>query len=564
MCHHCAMQSPVQRTYSDSVRFTMIAIACIVAALHLFFGRDYINPDGISYLDIADQFRRGVWPAGALLYWSPLYPLLISLFVRSVEHELLLVHLLNGAIFVATLFAFDRFANVVWSAHRSAASPLLPRPIFFFSAYAFFIWGTLSLVAVEIVTPDLLVALIWFIAAERLVIISGPNATRRSYVILGIVLGLGYWAKAVMLPVAALTLVAILLTGRSRSAVRGAGITAALFAVCSLPLIFLVSVDAGRVSFGEAAKINRAWYVEEIPKWIHWQGDPRHGAALSPTLRVSCKPEAYVFTSPFDRATYAPWYAPAYFHRGLKAAFDWRMQWNAVLRNSQELREILTPAAIALLCFIATLFVGKREILPSAFLLAGLGGAVVGMYLGVHIEARFIGPFVAAAAVALLSGVRLPDSPRRATSLVLLLAGGGGLLIALPINDLLAGRLRGSSAEPVVTAVQRLIQPGDKVAVIGDSFEAYWARAADVRIVAEVPRRALGEFGAASSTVQSAVLDAFRSAGVRLVIVDRRARLKVPAHERLLSEDSIIRFDPSLLAPESPGVVPLEHLPECD
>ena len=43
------------------------------------------------------------------------------------------------------------------------------------------------------------------------------------------------------------------------------------------------------------------------------------------------------------------------------------------------------------------------------------------------------------------------------------------------------------------------IQPGDKVASIGRTFDATWAHLAQVKIVAEIPRRDEHEFWAAKT-----------------------------------------------------------------
>src|ERR1035441_7992381 len=45
-----------------------------LGALHAWFGRYSMNPDGISYLDVGDSFFRRDWANAVNAYWSPLYP----------------------------------------------------------------------------------------------------------------------------------------------------------------------------------------------------------------------------------------------------------------------------------------------------------------------------------------------------------------------------------------------------------------------------------------------------------------------------------------------------------
>src|SRR5256885_15719819 len=60
-----------------------IAIACVVSCalvlLNLWDNRDLFDPEGITYLDLADAYRRGDWRAALVRHWSPLYPWLIGL-----------------------------------------------------------------------------------------------------------------------------------------------------------------------------------------------------------------------------------------------------------------------------------------------------------------------------------------------------------------------------------------------------------------------------------------------------------------------------------------------------
>lgn len=68
--------------------------------------------------------------------------------------------------------------------------------------YAFFIWSSFNLIEIWAVTPDMLVAALVYLAAVVIVRIRFGAASRRTFALLGIVLGLGYLAKAAMFPMA--------------------------------------------------------------------------------------------------------------------------------------------------------------------------------------------------------------------------------------------------------------------------------------------------------------------------------------------------------------------------
>jgi hypothetical protein len=61
---------------------------------------------------------------------------------------------------------------------------------------------------------------------------------------------------------------------------------------------------------------------------------------------------------------------------------------------------------------------------------------------------------------------------------------------------------------------------GDAIGMIGYSFGAYFARLAGVRIVAEIPAYAAPAFWQADTATRAGTLDAFRRAGVRMVVAD--------------------------------------------
>jgi hypothetical protein len=65
------------------------------------------------------------------------------------------------------------------------------------------------------------------------------------------------------------------------------------------------------------------------------------------------------------------------------------------------------------------------------------------------------------------------------------------------------------------------VRSGDKVAFIGNSFKASWARLARVKIVAEIPIRQVANFWAADNSIKSQVIKTFVTTGAKVIVVER-------------------------------------------
>src|SRR5437588_11835229 len=66
------------------VRLRMLfwCLAIALGALQVWAHRSEMNPDGISYIEMAEAAARGAWDALAHADWSPRYPVLFSVSFR--------------------------------------------------------------------------------------------------------------------------------------------------------------------------------------------------------------------------------------------------------------------------------------------------------------------------------------------------------------------------------------------------------------------------------------------------------------------------------------------------
>ncbi len=139
-------------------------VALLLAALLVWSGRFFVNPDGISYLDLSDDFRAGRFSSAVNGHWSLAYPFLLSLWLGILSpepaREATVVHVLNGLLFVLSMVAFEWFLREIRLHQRSnetrsqwALDPDTPRGRF--CAWMIFLWCAFVLVTIKVVTPDI-------------------------------------------------------------------------------------------------------------------------------------------------------------------------------------------------------------------------------------------------------------------------------------------------------------------------------------------------------------------------------------------------------------------------
>jgi len=479
--------------------------------LHAWVGRYSMSPDGVSYLDLGESFFRRDWAHAVNAWWSPLYPWLLGLVLGAAKpsprQEFPLVHLVNFGIFVAALFAFRFLLSTLlaFSRERTAdATPTdsegLPEWTLVILAYPIFLWTALEVETPFEVTPDLAVMACVCLAAGMLLRLR-QDATLWKFVLFGLLLGLGYWTKTILFPLTFVILAASYWWKRSRPGWgRGMAIAGLVFLCTSAPLIFMLSHQKDRFTFGDTGKMAYAQFVYPRTFWRNWQGELLgSGTPVHPTRQLLRHPPLFEFDGPVV-GTYPPWTDPSYWNEGVQWHFKWKPQMEVLAgtvaseaRVLLRARPDLAAGMIALALLSGPLWLASlRELWPL------LAISIVGMmaYLPILVVDRYLGGFVLVLFLAMLAAVRLrPDFQRSGASVVLAVS----LTMTLATMDYTVRVLTnhfaipGNGPNPVwqdVVAAEQLLrmgaQPGDKVAVIADGTGAYWARLGKLRIVAEI------------------------------------------------------------------------------
>jgi hypothetical protein len=557
----------LKRLFSKaSLEPALLFASLALGLLHTWLGRYAMNRDGMSYLDVGDSFFRHDWANAVNGYWSPLYPWTVGLVLGAAQPspkwEFPLVHLVNFGIFVVALFAF-RFllhALLAFASERMSdkptadadpnASAALPEWALVILAYAIFLWTTLEVERMFEVTPDLAVLACVCLTAGMLLRLR-RGGTLWQFALFGFILALGYWTKAILFPLGFVTLAAGYLWKRSRPGWgRGMAVAAVVFLCASAPLIFLLSHQKGRFTFGDSGKLNYAWFVSSRTFWRNWQGqrqgeDPASGAAVHPTRQLLRRPPLFEFDGPVV-ATYPPWADPSYWNEGLQGRFKLKPQLEVLASTvPAEARLLLRarPELVAGVIILALLsgqlwLAGLRELWP----LIALSIAGLGIYLPILEHDRHLGGFVLVLFLTLIAAVRLrPDLQEDARKSGAYVAVAVFLVMALGTVDYtlrvlthhlaIAGSGPNSTWQDIIAAkeLRRMgAQPGDKVAVIGDGASAYWARLGKLRIVAEIMdtntdanmdrNQGSKEFWDAPEAVQQNVYNLLAQAHAKLVV----------------------------------------------
>lgn len=481
-----------------------------IAIVRAWFTRYEFEGDSVSYLDIARMIAEGHPSAAISAYWSPGYPVLLSIFLwlfRPTPYwECPLAHFVNVLMVAGALASFELFWTEVRRWHKGYAEDYgaeIPETAFWALGYAGFAIANLNVIPVSRVGPDQLMAAFCYLAGWS--VLRFRRAPRVTHALmLGLVLGLGYYAKAPLFPMAFIFIVCACfgLPPSRRTILLGVTILVVFLLICA-PFIAVLSRAKSRLTFGDAARLSYAFFIDGVQHYEHWQGGPPgFGMPIHPTRKLSGFPEIYEFS---DRTmgSYPPWFDPTYWYQGITPHFNWKLQWKVSSANLLLIFQIIIDSAPELICaaIILVLFAthqGRWIRAVEQFWFIWLPGMVaLLMFALVHIEVRFLGGCLIMLFAGVVCACWLPasDSTRRAIGyigLAVLITAGASLVSRVGEEALGADYAPGRSASHAQIAVFLLnngLKPGDTVAVIGFGSEAYWAHLARLHVVAEIPAR---------------------------------------------------------------------------
>lgn len=512
-------------------------LAVCLAVAEAYVARNTINPDSRSYLDLARAYLRHDWAMTINSYWSPLYAWLLALTLGSIKPSLRweypVAHAMNVVLFLGCLAAFEFFWSGLLDRPESkfapgASKPLSPRTLWILG-YSLFIWMTIGSL-ITVINPDLCVAAItWLIAGIVIRLRAKANDEWPWRIGFGLVLGIGYLAKAVMFPAGIVFVVASVTAWRDWRSWLRTGVSVLVFLCVAAPQILLLSHAKGHLTFSESGKLNYAWFNYDLPI-RNWQGtEPGSGVPLHPTRKLYDSPAVFEFNGPL-RASYPPWQDPSYWEDGMHPKFDVRKVARHTELRIRSLLVMLTyPKYWIMGMILIVLLANPRATaygLASYWYLILPGVALLGMYVLTFVTYRYLPPWLMLLWAAILFGIRMRSQFAESAFYRWV---SDFVAIAL-ISAIVYGAYgqfrhgRDDDATPEYATAEGLqkigLEPGAKVGAIGFDDDAHWAYLARYSIVAEINSNEECAFWAASSSVKSDVLNAFARAGASAIVAN--------------------------------------------
>ncbi len=534
----------------------LAGLRCAIAGRNLAVGSD-----GLAYLDVARAYLRHDWSLAVNGYWGPLYPWLLAVALRilhpSDAYEFATVQAVNFLIFLLCLYAFHKFWYSVadWNRQHKGDGTSLP------DAYPLgwlFLGYTLFLVKVtwfvNAVAPDVLVASVVLLIANQVLEIDRCKRVT-DYVVLGLLLALGFYAKAILFYFGFFTLLAVTIRDFRLRNYRGPIFAGLICTLLISPYVVALSRTLGHFTVGETGRLNYAWFVDgaETGGWP----DGRASFPFFPGPAVVDTPRVFLIPR-LEGATYAPWYDAARFDRHSRAVFNIRGEIRQLLTNLKVLKEELIVTHCALLVSLIILVSGAPRVFfrrfATAWMCAVPAVMIIGMYLLVHLVDRFMIGFLFVLWGITFSCVFVPVNSeslaRRALLAGILVFAAYSLpgivhYLFLPAENQIERDLLIAKA-----IAEHGIRAGDAVALIGDGQTAYWAHWARASVAAEISSLDSPVFWSASFESQWSAVRSMRALGAKAVIWRRDSDRPCPQGWTELPQNSgcIIALNPPDLA----------------
>jgi len=492
--------------------------------------RDFATADAISYLDISYSCLAGNWHALVNGWWSPAFPFLLTLWLKifnpSPFREAVVLHLLSFASLVVALAVFEYFMRTflvfrktVLAGDQNSEQPVSDDWIWIVG-YSLFFWISTFLTPPSLEQPDILVFILYLLAAAvSMQLLLEPQKWSR-YFLLGLVLGAGYLTKSVMFPLAFVFYAALCFHKDRLQMLPKLIFSVIIFAAVCSPFALALSKSKGRFTFGDVG----------VMAYRHVMGMDEQPLVPDTRARPSAAPHIADYSQIIQLGTFPPWSDPSYGYRATPFHFMLRRQLNRthiVLRYYFDLFVVqLGPLLTGLLVLF---FLGnRRELgkrlarLPVLWLPAIAGLA---FYASMRVDGRFLPGYIVVLYAACVASLRLPQSMNlQKTTRAIALAVSFLLLsqIAVQVSHE-ASHLFGRQPHPdwqVATALQQMgSKNGDRVSYMGYALVDHaWAHLARVRIAAEIPEEDVLNFWASDKKERQQIINWLSSTAVRALI----------------------------------------------
>ena len=557
-------------------------LLCLLAGLgYARFDSYAMDGDGVSFFDIADALRTHHASLAINSYWNPLYPALLAV-TQMLAHpsrlqELQVYAYLNVVIFGACIGAVVYLVDGLLELQRSSNSRGLADAVLSplglrYAAVGLLFFSFERELQISFMRSDSLLLFFFLLAGGVLLRLQTRPAPWR-YGALGFVLGLAYLTKSFAFLPSALLFMGIFFFGLTRrreartKIVTGAVLAGVTFLLVAGPYIAAISRQVGHLTTGESARLNYAFFIDEMPRWHEWAHHSlghAGGVFVHPEIQLIDSPPVFSFRN-HPVGTLPLWFDPAYFTLGLKPHFLLSGHVKRLLRTT-----LLTglwlanhpegPLLLAVLLASGAVLRRRRSEWWPWLALPGWGLLMLGIYLPIDLQERYLTTMLLFCLLPLLAMLRT----RGPAAALVRVANGTAVLLALlalatsfhEILNLrrqvhLNGWASGLYSPEIFGAAQGLadmgIKPGDAVGCMGGHacyYDPYWARLAGAQIMGEieVPDELPANVAWNSFANRDAIVAALRSQGIHVIVASMPQVAAVPAGWRQLDGSSFFAY----------------------
>ena len=539
----------VRRTILGPPRLLPFLLRNICAALALvqvWHFRGYLDPDGVSYSDLAKALTRGDWHNGLSSYWSPLYSFLLAIgyliFKPGIHWQIFISQAINFIGFLASILAWEWLLNE-WERWKG---PPLYRSVADAVGYAVIAWGGLHLVGLRFTSSDMEVMALTLGLGALLIRIRSGNARRTDFIWIGLALGIAFLAKA-----ATISLIVIVLCELAflvRKSPRLFFSSLAVGCVVVLPFVVALSVAKGHLSISDTGRLNYSWEVTGMSVEGYKDNPNIPNSPVHPFTRVLDVPRVIGYEKHLV-GTLPIHFDPSWWCEGYPSRFNFVRQLLVVKSNIGYIvtRFALCPAAwFAVLCCCCGGMLKLYRRFTDLWFIWLPALAVIGSYCLVYSLGRYFGGAFVLLGFALLASSWNIRMPRLwmvkliPVAIILLFGVVFRVETVQPVRKLL--EVARGREDPLAEAQMRIAETmlkhgfrsGEQVGLVGNALLVSWLHLLEGRAVAVVPMTIeknegiLGRpllfkfdnsvtFWRADPQVRMRVLDAFRREGASWV-----------------------------------------------
>lgn len=564
-----------------------IAILAVSALFATLVTRGDLSMDAISYFQLSEAIHSHNWAALVNGYWTPGYAFLLSIgqsVTRAgIEREWPIARITNLFVFASFLASAYFLVKTLSPAANNAplepedGSVRLTRTSLWIFGLAMVIELAIGAYDVTRINPDIFVGALFLLVAAYLIKL-GQHARIRYNIILGVLCGVGYLAKAVFFPLTLILIASLGFLGTQRKkAITGAILTALIFAAIGGPYILVLSRSKGHFSYSDAGHLNYIWLVDGFPRppqlpVANGTVDLQQLGLKHPVRVLRTDPFVASFDGPVP-GSYPPWTDASYWLDGVKVPFRPLDFIKRALVNVKNLLAIPGSFPFSTGCLIALVFAGWtstswRKSVRSYWPAFLLSIATFAIYMVVEVDIRYVATAALVLFVLVLSSLRFSaDSLSKLSIPMLLLALFIGVSIRqttalLPdlVNAAKKGALASSLSQhpswlqPDVEQANafrdlNVAAAGSTVACIGtNDCDSYWLRLAQLKVISQAvyPLGQIHQFWQLDPSVQQEILGQLASTGARIAISTSELDAPLPEGWMRLGDSNVVvrRIEP--------------------